>query len=186
MGGPSRSVGCIQTTSMVWSNPIILRRRKHTLGLTHYRFKLRQLTQSSFPSTTLIVWWGKRQEVGGLGHWPQQAMSTDEGWPHSAWDPAGHPSGEDSSPSHRGVAVSHWNGDAGRRHSFSQGPGDRCGWRTAKAVRLNQVTKPEGSQAERETGRFPCGWNSSPHPRMYLHCGAGKGELSVWESERGS
>lgn len=108
---------------MIWSNPIILWRRKHTLGFTHYRFKLRQFTQSSLPSTALIVWWGKRQEGGGLWHWPQEAVSMDKGWSPSAWDPVGLPSGEESSLRHRGVALSHWNGDAGRRHSSSQCPG---------------------------------------------------------------
>lgn len=165
MGGPRRSVGCIQTTSMIWSNPIILQRRKHTLGFTHYRFQLRQLTQSSFPSTALIVWWGKRQEVGGLWHWPQEAVRMDKGWSHSAWGPAGLPSREESPLSHRGVAVSHRNGDAGRRHGFSQSPGDRCGWRTAQAVWLNQVQNLKAPRLS-EKQRFPCGWNSSPHPRM--------------------
>lgn len=83
--------------------------------------------------------------MGGLGHWPQEAVSTDKGWSRSAWDPAGLPSGEAS------LAES-W-----RNRGQRTGPAKTQGqvWpENGKGCEAEPSTESEGSEAERETGRF--------------------------------
>lgn len=72
----------------------------------------------------------------------------DKGWSHSAWDPAGLPSGEASS-------AESWR-NRGHRTGTAKTQGQV--WpEDCKGCETEPSTESQRSQAERETGRFGCG-----------------------------